>query len=277
MFNADVLPRITVVTPSFNQGRFIEQTIQSVINQNYPNLEYIIIDGGSADNSLEIIKKYGNYLTFWESKKDQGQSDAIGKGFRRATGKLISWLNSDDMYFPGSLFKIAKAYLKNPKASIYSGGVAFGESNGLIVNCSVPSLSLKIFSKRGIFGYAQPSSFFNVETYKLSGGIDQSLYMRMDNDLMFRMLALNSNTVVIKDILGFFRFHGESKSSLFKDCYIKECAEFNKSIAISSVSINLLKILFKSYRLVSGGYLGSFLANILYKGRNIADFWQDNR
>src|SRR5215831_1246876 len=102
-------PRISVITPSFNQQRFIEQTIRSVLLQKYPNLEYIIIDGGSTDGSIDIIKKYEPHLTYWESQRDRGQSHAINKGFARATGEILCWLNSDDYYLSGALHTVAKA------------------------------------------------------------------------------------------------------------------------------------------------------------------------
>ena len=100
-------PRISIVTPSFNQGRFLERTILSVLNQNYPNLEYIVMDGGSTDESVEIIKKYENYLAYWISEKDNGQSDAIKKGFQKSTGEILAWLNSDDIYLSGALRGVA--------------------------------------------------------------------------------------------------------------------------------------------------------------------------
>ncbi len=108
-------PCISVVTPSYNQGQYIEETIRSVLLQGYPNLEYIVMDGGSSDNSLEIIQRYSPWLTYWTSERDEGQADAINKGFERANGKLIAWLNSDDIYYPGTVASSARAFLDKPK------------------------------------------------------------------------------------------------------------------------------------------------------------------
>ncbi len=107
-------PKISIVTPSFNQGQFLEETIRSVLLQGYPNLEYIIIDGGSTDNSLEIIKRYEPWLSYWVSERDQGQTEALNKGFASASGEWMAWLNSDDIYLPGTLMKIARIIINNP-------------------------------------------------------------------------------------------------------------------------------------------------------------------
>src|SRR4030095_6286843 len=108
LLNGKPWPRISVVTPSFNQGEFIEQTIRSVLLQGYPNLEYFIMDGGSTDDSVEIIEKYAQYLTYWVSEPDRGQSHAINKGFERSTGQIMCWLNSDDYYLPNTLMTVAE-------------------------------------------------------------------------------------------------------------------------------------------------------------------------
>src|SRR5579862_8824120 len=106
-------PRITVVTPSFQQGRFLEETIRSVLGQGYPNLDYIVIDGGSTDQSVEIIQKYAAQLSYWVSEPDHGQANAVNKGFQRSTGEILGWLNSDDLLLPGALFTIGRAFARN--------------------------------------------------------------------------------------------------------------------------------------------------------------------
>jgi len=115
------LPKISIVTPSFNQGQYIEETILSIVNQNYPNLEYIIIDGGSTDNTVEIIKKYEKHLAYWVSEKDKGQSEAINKGFRKATGDIVCWINSDDFFMPGSLLKVGERFAKDNSLDLLNG------------------------------------------------------------------------------------------------------------------------------------------------------------
>lgn len=114
-------PKISIITPSFNQGKFLEGTILSVLNQNYPNLEYIIMDGGSTDNSIEIIKKYVDKLTYWQSKPDDGQSAAINEGFRHATGEIFCWLNSDDQYTEGALKIVGEYFTNHPECQWLCG------------------------------------------------------------------------------------------------------------------------------------------------------------
>ena len=107
-------PRISIVTPSYNQGAFIEETIHSVLLQNYPNLEYIVMDAGSTDNTVEVIRRYADRITYWESEKDRGQSHAINKGIARSTGQIFNWINSDDLLMPGALWSVAQAWMKKP-------------------------------------------------------------------------------------------------------------------------------------------------------------------
>lgn len=126
-------PKISIVTPSYNQVAFLERTILSVLNQNYPNLEYIIIDGGSIDGSVEIIKKYEKYLAYWISEMDKGQSDALNKGFKVATGELVGWQNSDDIYNPAVLLKAAKYFSRYPYVDLIFGDFYFIDDNDNII------------------------------------------------------------------------------------------------------------------------------------------------
>ena len=125
-----MLPKLSIITPSLNQGKFLEETIPSVLNQNYPNLEYVIIDGGSTDNSVAIIKRYEKHLTYWISEQDNGQADAINKGFEKTTGDIINWINSDDLLAADSLNSLTKEIRKNPNADFYFGDYLIIDKNG---------------------------------------------------------------------------------------------------------------------------------------------------
>jgi glycosyltransferase involved in cell wall biosynthesis len=272
------LPRITVVTPSFNQGQFLRETIESVLNQDYPNLEYFIVDGGSNDDSVEIIKEYEDRIDWWVSEKDNGQTDAICKGFNRATGNLLGWLNSDDVYFPGALQKIGEAYLQNPSASIYAGGIAIGmKGDKGIKKCSIPTSPLKIFSLYGLLGFGQQSSFFNAEAYCQIGGLNREIYMRMDGDIMYRLMKHNPTVIIIDNIVGFFRWHDKSKSSISANRYLSERENFIKSLEISRIELHVRNVIFKIYRFFRGGYLKSYLATRRYNGKRMTDVWINDK
>ena len=154
------LPKITIVTPSYNQGQYLEETILSVIGQCYPNLEYFIFDGGSTDNSVEIIKKYEKHIDYWVSEKDNGQSHAINKGFERASGDILAWLNSDNMYMPGALFYMAQQMQNVALPAVYYGNCIHIENKDAQLFCSgsnvVKSSSLNLELADYII---QPSSF----------------------------------------------------------------------------------------------------------------------
>ena len=205
------LPKISIVTPSYNQVQFLERTIQSVIGQNYPNLEYIIIDGGSADGSVDIIKKYEKWLSCWVSEPDQGQADALNKGFSRSTGEILAWINSDDMYLPEVFWKIAEAFKKDPDAAIvYGDYIKVSAQDKCIALRRQPSFSYPIC----LYAYLtvmQPASFFQRRAFFNVGGIDVSFHYTMDYDLIVR-LATCGKVVHIKEYLAVFRVHALSKS-----------------------------------------------------------------
>lgn len=217
--------RITIVTPSYNQGDYIEDTILSVLNQGYPNLEYIIIDGGSTDQTVEIIQKYSHRLSFWVSEKDNGQSHAINKGFERATGSIINWLNSDDQLMPGALHRIAELFQSNPDAMLIHGRIEyFGDT----IPYRSKNLSKKDLELRYIAHICmpQPATFYRRELLLEQGYLDESLQFSMDADLFIRA-GLHYKLLQVDDVFARFRLHPMSKS----------VSGFNKNFLIENALI----------------------------------------
>lgn len=215
-------PKITIITPSYNQGKYLEETIRSVLDQNYPHLEYLIFDGGSTDNSLEIIRKYETRLTFWKSEKDKGQSDAINKGLRIATGDIIGWLNSDDLLVPGSLFKIAEAFQQS------STHIIFSPINMIDADSRINSTSdRKIMDfKSMLFGSQvvnQEGIFWRRIVHERVGYIDISLNFAMDYDFFLRC-CMQFKPTHVPQILASHRKHSAQKTNT-TDAYFKEMTE----------------------------------------------------
>jgi glycosyltransferase involved in cell wall biosynthesis len=211
-------PKITIVTPSFNQGQFIEQTIRSVLLQNYPNLEYIVMDGGSTDNTLEILEKYSRFIT-WKSEKDGGQSEAINKGIALGTGELFNWLNSDDYYLPDFLRKIGELYVEQKTAAKECSAICtrsyFVLEDGAIssTNAHTPVFATVLETLARI-SINQPATFLLLDRVKTLGGVSSALHYSMDWELWFRyLLNCGQAGVVTDEFIGIcFRLHGESKT-----------------------------------------------------------------
>jgi glycosyltransferase involved in cell wall biosynthesis len=205
-------PRISIVTPSYNQGSFIEQTIQSVLDQDYPNLEYIIIDGGSNDQTVEVIRRYEGRLAYWVSEKDGGAADAIRKGFSKATGDIFAYLNSDDIYLSGSLKKVAKT-LSDPAVDVAYGNMYWLNVTGQIISERRLTPFPRLGYLLGGFGLPQPATFWRRDLYMACGGIDPSYHFTFDTDLFFRFAIHGARFEHIKEFLAGFRIHSEQKSS----------------------------------------------------------------
>ena len=206
------LPRISVVTPSYNQGQYIEQTILSVISQDYPNLEYIVMDGGSTDNTVQVLEKYDSRITYWQSKKDNGQAAAINEGFARATGEVLCWLNSDDMYMPGTLLQVGRHFrnLSGP-ALLFGNALHFYENSakarGSDVSGRHATLDLRLCDY-----IIQPSSFWTRETWEKAGPLNESFHFTFDWEWFIRVQAMAAELKPVKDYLSLYRIHDQHKS-----------------------------------------------------------------
>lgn len=205
------LPIITVVTPSFNQGEYIEETICSVINQNYPKVEYIIIDGGSTDKTISILQKYNEDIDYWISEKDKGQTNAINKGFKIAKGEIISWINADDKLYDGALDKVAEYFILHSDVDLIHGLGTYFNNNGKYWNINK---NYNYIEARYITHFAfdlQPSVFFRKRVFNKIGYLDEDFNFQFDTEFFVRC-ALNFNFEKLSNRLSFFREHYDRKS-----------------------------------------------------------------
>jgi len=216
--------KISIITPSYNQGVFIEQTIQSVLNQTYKNIEYIIVDGGSNDNTLMIIDKYRNRIDLVISEKDNGQSDAINKGFKQATGTLVGWINSDDFLYPDCVEKIAELYHRHPEGSIfYTAILDVVDRNGKLLHKSTTNIPNRNHLLNKNYNIIQPGSFYNSHLVEQIGYLDESIYYCMDLDLWLRLL--NKNDIICSyqsHALAAYRIWEDTKTTQGKFLFLQD-------------------------------------------------------
>ena len=206
-------PKITIVTPSYNQGNYIEKTLRSVLLQGYPNLELIVVDGGSDDQSVQVIEKYAQWLTWWVSEPDRGQSHAINKGLERSTGTLLGWLNSDDYLLPGALFKLAEAYLEDPTVGAVYGHGRMDDETGQVVYTP----ELKQVDHDMLFGWCfnndfmQPSCLFTRDAWSAVGPINEDLHFTLDVEYWIR-ISERFSFRMISDMLSVSLSHPDAKT-----------------------------------------------------------------
>lgn len=203
-------PKISVITPSFNQADFLERTILSIHNQLYPNLEHIVIDGGSTDGSVEVLEKFENRLAYWHSRPDQGQCDAINQGAGKASGLFMTWINSDDLLLPGALDRIGNLIREHPDTDLFYGNqVEVDESDRVTKRVYTINFDLKDFLYEIHIIIHQQSAFWKVELFRELGGLNDCPYA-MDYDLFYRMISRGIRWHRIEDYLAAFRIYPES-------------------------------------------------------------------
>ena len=212
-------PRITIVTPSFNQVQFLESAILSVLSQGYPNLEYIVMDGGSTDNSVDVIRKHEHRISYWVSEKDEGQADAIHRGFERSSGEILGWVNSDDLLLPDALLKVGWFFRTHPTVEFATGGCVWIDEQGRVLSTGhglqryYPPVTQ---SRRKLlfwgFGHNQPATFWRRSAYLEAGGLDASLSFCFDYDLLLK-LAHRKHGAKVPAPLAAYRVHAATKTS----------------------------------------------------------------
>ena len=205
-------PRITIITPSFNQVAYLERTIRSVLDQNYPNLEYIIVDGGSTDGSVDIIQRYSDQLAWWVSEPDHGQTEAINKGLKRATGDWVAWQNSDDIYYPGCFHDLAVAAEKHPEAGLIIGNMMLiDEQDRFLRDICYVRPSYKSLLAEGMV-LANQSAFWHRRIQEKIGLLDERFRCSFDYEWFLRVVQ-NAGCVHVNRVWGALRLHGETKTS----------------------------------------------------------------
>jgi glycosyltransferase involved in cell wall biosynthesis len=219
----DPCPTISVVTTSFNQGKFVEETIRSVLLQGYPNLEYIIIDGGSTDGSVEIINQYATWLSYWESVPDRGQAHALNKGFARSSGDLLGWLNSDDVLSPQVIDTLAREYLENPNAILVGDVIMFSETTDFLQVWDQKNVTFHnmVQNWNSGFRWSQPGTFVPRSQFQKVAGFDESLRYLFDRDWMCRLLQI-APVKYLKVPVAEFRLHKDSKTVAEAPAWLKE-------------------------------------------------------
>jgi glycosyltransferase involved in cell wall biosynthesis len=264
-------PRISIVMPSYNQSRFIEEAIQSILEQDYPCLEFMILDGGSTDGSREIIQQYADRLGYWHSRPDRGQTDALIQGFERATGDLWGWVNSDDVLLPGALQAIAQAYHRHAECGLFGGNFIIIDMDSRILRCKRYPAQAARFGRHGLFALCQPGSFFKPQDYLAAGGLDVDLYSAMDADLYFRMFLNGTRYAYANTWLAGFRMHRSSKTLAAPEKHARESKLIQQRMWPGMRSNLFWQSIYRAWQVTNLNYLRMSLETLLRRGRH----WRD--
>lgn len=217
------LPTVSIVVPSYNQARFLRESIESLLTQRDQIHELIVMDGGSTDESASIIQEYESELTHWQSAPDQGQSDAIIQGFTRVSGDILTWINSDDALVPGAVRAMREAFASSPDIGFIEGNTLIIDQNSAVLRCEHRAGPSKRWAQLGYMRIHQPSTMFRRSLYEHVGGVDRSMHCTMDTDLWYRMFRA-SKSMRLNRYTGVHRIHTDAKgeNEQWKEQYAKE-------------------------------------------------------
>jgi glycosyltransferase involved in cell wall biosynthesis len=220
--NGKPWPRISLVTPSYNQAEYLEETIRSVLLQGYPNLEYFVFDGGSTDGSVEILRKYDGFLDGWVSERDRGQSDAINKGFARSTGAIVNWLCSDDILLPGALSHVGQAFVERPETEVLAAAAKYHFEDSSEPDFVRTPTAADLALLPGWNNILQPSCFFRRSLLRRPSPVRTDLHFAMDTELWCYFLAEKTQWSFHSSIFSVYRITGANKSFTGRAKLLKE-------------------------------------------------------
>jgi glycosyltransferase involved in cell wall biosynthesis len=261
------LPLVSIVTPSYNQGRFLEATLRSVLEQDYPNIEYLVVDGASTDDSVDIIRRYADRLTWWVSERDAGQSEAINKGLRRVRGEFVGWLNSDDVYLPGAVSAAVAAFRSSPAAAVVYGDALAIDAEGRSFNL----MHLRQYSLVDLMAFniiCQPAAFMRRSVLEQVGYLNPAYQLLMDN-LLWMNMARVAPLVYVPQAWAAARYHDQAKNRTRGAAYgreakvliddLKSRPEFAETIAANEKQIMAGVNRFDAFYLTDAGHPGGAL------------------
>jgi glycosyltransferase involved in cell wall biosynthesis len=244
---------ISVVTPSYNQGNFIQSTLDSVLKQDYPDVEHIVMDGGSTDGTIHVLENYGDPRLKWKSEPDNGQADAINKGMRVATGEILAYLNSDDIYLPGTLAFVSKYFESHPECDVLHGDClsigADGEEIAPMLQGSPYNLR-DAFTKR--WHMPQPAVFWRKRVTETIGLFDESLHYALDYDYWLRMIIAGCYPIYVARPLAGFRFHEDSKTISQSAAFLEDWKiVLDKVYSTPDLDVNIARLKPLSYAYIA--------------------------
>ncbi len=244
-----IYPKVSIITPSYNQGQFIEATIQSVLKQTYPNIEYIVVDGGSTDTTMTIVDRYRHRISRVIHERDKGQSDAINKGFRQATGELVGWINSDDILYPNCVAQMVDYYRQHGDGAIYYGSMLDRiDVRGKRISAHTLCIPDQSYLLNRNYDIIQPGSFYSTQLVRQVGYLNEHIHYSMDLDLWLRLLKHGPIYSYADESVAGFRIWGDSKTSTGGQRFLNDIIQVLKHHGASAYAPALLKAKYQRMR-----------------------------